>query len=150
MPSTLVAYVLKNAGCLVGMRGMGPEWKYKCKPYFIFRRENQLVHFSGKGAAWHTWFSSCSTVLVILHKERILFFMHNFLCWIGNALWSYFISLYYFISFEPLKLNWPCIFSFSLSSPAGWISPIHWGPSSTCPCNRLYLVQPAGSETQVL
>lgn len=118
VPSTLVAYILQNAGCLVGMRGMGPEWKYKCKPYFIFRRENQPVHFGGKGPAWHTWFSSRSIVLVILNKESILFFMRNFLCWIGNALWSYFYFtlLFYFILIWAFKAKLTMyVFSFLVS-----------------------------------
>lgn len=61
----------------MGMRGMGPEWKFKYKSYFLFTRENQPVSFGGKGAAGHTLFFPCSTILIILNKSVI--FMHNFL-----------------------------------------------------------------------
>lgn len=89
MPSTLVAYVLKNVGCMVGMRGMGLERKYKYKPYFLFRRENQPVNFGGKrGSLAYFIFSQGPAFLMILNKKRMLFFMHNFLHQIGIGLWS--------------------------------------------------------------
>lgn len=82
MPSTLVAYILKNIGCMVGMRGMGPEWKYKHESlfffFFFFRRENQPVSLGGKGAAWHTLFSSGPAILIILNKKRMLFLCVTF------------------------------------------------------------------------
>ena len=52
----------KECRCMVGMTGVAPEWKYKYKPYFLFRRENQPANFGGKGAAWYTWFSSSFTI----------------------------------------------------------------------------------------
>lgn len=72
---------------------MGPEWKYKYKSYFLFRRQNQPVSFGGKGVACHTLFSSCPAILIILNKNVI--FMHNFFVVIGNGLQCFF--------FEPLQ-----------------------------------------------
>lgn len=74
----MVAYVLKIVECIVGMRGMGPGWKYKYKPYFLFRRENQPVSFGGKGEAWHTLFYSGFAILIIINKKRMLFLCITF------------------------------------------------------------------------
>ena len=41
--------------------------------FFFFRRENQPVSLGGKGAAWHTLFSSGPAILIILNKKRMLF-----------------------------------------------------------------------------
>lgn len=46
--------------------------------FFFFRRENQPVSLGGKGAAWHTLFSSGPAILIILNKKRMLFLCVTF------------------------------------------------------------------------
>lgn len=77
----------------VGVRGMGPGWKYKYKPYFLFRRENQPVNFGGKGAGCHTLFSSCPAIWIILNKKRMLFLCITFRAELGKDYGLIFLSL---------------------------------------------------------
>lgn len=39
-----------------------------------------------------------------------------------------------------------CLFVFV----AGWVSPVHWGLTASCEAILLHMVQPTGTETQVL
>lgn len=60
------------------------------------------MSFGGKEAAWHTGFSSCSTILIFLNKKRVLFLCITFCTELGMGSG---LVLFYFILFEPLKLN---------------------------------------------